>query len=143
MAPFFNYFKNSIIEFVLKSVIGSYVEEINKEKFEFQIWNGVAELRDLEIKREALDALRLPIAVSKGVLGHLKIVVPWDDLQVLCIQCCFLLNYNFIAQNSAVVLEISDICLVAKPLSSFKFDEEAETEKLHKKKMEKLEVLPS
>lgn len=70
------------------------MEELNKEKFEFQIWDGVAELRDLEIKREALDSLKLPLAVSKGVLGHLRIVIPWDDLQVLC---CKLHIYTYIS----------------------------------------------
>ena len=65
----------------------------------------------LELKRGALDFLDLPVAVEKGIVGCLKVIVPWNELS-----------------KKQVIVTLSDIWLISKPLSSFDFTKETDEE---------------
>ena len=52
--------KDFVIELILKHAIGRYVKEINKSMFKVNISKGRAEVVNLEIRPDALDAFRLP-----------------------------------------------------------------------------------
>ena len=65
----------------------------------------------LELKRGALDFLDLPVAVEKGIVGCLKVIVPWNELS-----------------KKPVFVTLSDIWLISKPLSSFDFTKETDEE---------------
>lgn len=47
---------------------------------QFSLVSGSLALRDLQIKREALDAFNLPVEVHKGLIGQLNIYVPLTTL---------------------------------------------------------------
>jgi hypothetical protein len=95
--------KDFVIELILKHAIGRYVKEINKSMFKVNISKGRAEVVNLEIRPDALDAFRLPIAVTEGVIGHLRIDVPWvGDIG-----------------TKPVNLELRDVRIVVKPLAAF------------------------
>lgn len=53
---------------ILTRYIGDYVTGFSKENVKFSIAQGSAVLENLELKKEALDKLDLPIKVKKGNL---------------------------------------------------------------------------
>ena len=112
--------RDSIIETLLNSLFGEYLKEINRESFKLSFLNGEVTVYGLELKRGALDFLQLPIAVEEGILGCLQITIPWDKLS-----------------SKPVVVTISDLWLVAKPLSSFDFTEETKEDEARKSKEKK------
>jgi VPS13-like, N-terminal len=58
-----------LISRVLGTYLGPYVQNLSEEQLKIGIWSGRVELRDLLIRQDALDAIRLPIVVAAGVLG--------------------------------------------------------------------------
>ncbi len=58
--------------------LGKYVKNLNKDSLKVSIWSGDVCVRDLELKRNALDSFRLPVVVSRGYFGCLKLKIPWD-----------------------------------------------------------------
>ena len=115
--------RDSIIETLLNYLFGEYLKEINRESFKLSFLGGEVTVYGLELKRGALDFLKIPIAVEEGILGCLEIVIPWDKLS-----------------TKPVVVTISDLWLVAKPLSSFDFTEETE-EDVARKSTEKKKAI--
>ena len=100
--------RDKLIETLLNRYLGDFFKYINKEDFKLKVFQGEIVLYGLELKRGALDFLNLPIAVEIGIVGCLKIIVPWDKLYV-----------------KPVVLTINDVWLISKPLSSFDFTKES------------------
>lgn len=41
------------------------------------IWSGDIKLKNLRLKKEALDKFRLPVDVVEGYLGDLTLSIPW------------------------------------------------------------------
>ena len=68
-----------------------------RDKFKMKLWSGEVEAYSIELKKEALDDLNLPVAVKHGILGHLYLKVPWD----------------YDTESSHIVL--SDIVLIVQP----------------------------
>jgi len=52
---------------LLSRYLGKYIKNINTEQLRISVWAGNVELDHLELKREALSELRLPIAVKRGI----------------------------------------------------------------------------
>lgn len=65
---------------LLADYLSNYVQGIQPEQFRLGIWNGVAQLENVELRLEAFDYLQLPFAINKGVIGKLKVQVPWKKL---------------------------------------------------------------
>lgn len=71
---------------LLTSVLGQYVEGINRHSISAEIWGGNLELRGLALKEEALAVffesvgLVLPVTVQAGIIGLLRVQVPWKNL---------------------------------------------------------------
>ena len=115
--------RDAVIEYLFNSWFGEYLKEINRDKFKISFLGGEVTVYGLELKRGALDFLKLPIAVEEGILGGLQIVIPWNELS-----------------TKPVVVTINDLWVVAKPLASFDFTQESE-EDLERKFKEKLQRL--
>ncbi|KAI9322742.1 hypothetical protein BX666DRAFT_2109183 [Dichotomocladium elegans] len=71
----------SLVATILNRSLGSYVSNLNYDQLNIGVWKGEANLRDLKLRREALDKLKLPIDVVEGYLGELKLIIPWSNLK--------------------------------------------------------------
>ncbi|XP_050141691.1 uncharacterized protein LOC126617690 [Malus sylvestris] len=65
---------------LLQRYLGNYVRGLNKEALKISVWQGDVELKNMQLKPEALNALKLPVKVKAGFLGSVKLKVPWSRL---------------------------------------------------------------
>ncbi|KAL8939573.1 MAG: hypothetical protein Q9211_002685 [Gyalolechia sp. 1 TL-2023] len=107
---------------LLNRFLGMYVKNFNAQQLNVGIWNGDVKLRNLELRREALDQLHLPVNVVEGYLGSLTMSIPWTSLR-----------------GKPVRVTIEDVFLLAAPKEDAEYDEEEEANREHSVKMEKLE----
>ena len=108
----FSMLRDNVIEWLLKKYLCKYVEDINRNMFKVSLHSGKAELYGLEVRREALDGLQLPIAVKRGLLGHLKLSIPWGNIE----NVFFRRGRGEKPNKKAVEIIISDIFIIAAPL---------------------------
>ena len=69
-----------VVASVLRSLVGDYVEGINRENLNLGLRKGDVTLKNLKIKTTALDALDTPFSVKAGTVGTLRAKVPWTHL---------------------------------------------------------------
>ena len=79
-------------------------------------------LRNLALRREALDQLRLPVNVVEGHLGQLTLSIPLSNLR-----------------GKPTKIQIEDVFLLAAPKEDSQYNEEEEAKRAQAVKMEKLE----
>jgi vacuolar protein sorting-associated protein 13A/C len=53
------------------------VDNLNTSQLNLGVWSGDIKLRNLRLKKDALDKLNLPIDVMEGYLGELTIKIAW------------------------------------------------------------------
>ena len=70
-----------VLASVLNRFLASYVDGLNTNQLNVAIWSGDVKLRNLRLKRSALDKLRLPIDVKEGYLGQLTLTIPWSNIK--------------------------------------------------------------
>ena len=107
---------------LLNRFLGMYVKNFDAKQLNVGIWNGDVTLRNLELRKEALDQLHLPVNVVEGHLGELTMSIPWTNLR-----------------GKPVRVTIQDIFLLAAPKEDAEYNEEEESKREHDVKMEKLE----
>ncbi|KAI2622272.1 vacuolar protein sorting-associated protein 13 [Xylaria nigripes] len=107
---------------LLNRFLGMYVKNFDPTQLKVGIWSGDVKLRDLELRREALDQLKLPINVMEGHLGQLTLVIPWSNLR-----------------GAPVQVFIEDVFLLASPKEEAAYDADEEDRRKQRIKMEKLE----
>ena len=111
-----------LVASLLNRFLGMYVKNFDAKQLNVGIWNGDVKLRDLELRREALDQLHLPVNVVEGHLGQLTMSIPWTNLR-----------------GKPVKIDIEDVFLLAAPKEDAEYNEEEEAAREHAVKMEKLE----
>jgi vacuolar protein sorting-associated protein 13A/C len=99
-----------------------YVQNFDAKQLNVGIWSGDVKLRDLELRREALDQLHLPLNVVEGHLGQLTLQIPWSNLH-----------------GKPVKINVEDVFLLAAPREDADYDPEEEERRQHAVKMEKLD----
>ncbi|KAI0466100.1 hypothetical protein F4859DRAFT_527562 [Xylaria cf. heliscus] len=107
---------------LLNRFLGMYVKNFDPTQLKVGIWSGDVKLRDLELRREALDQLKLPINVVEGHLGQLTLIIPWSNLR-----------------GAPVKVFIEDVFLLASPKEEAAYDPEEEDRRKQRIKMEKLD----
>ncbi|CAA0829437.1 calcium-dependent lipid-binding family protein, partial [Striga hermonthica] len=65
---------------LLRKYLGEYVHGLSAEALRISVWKGDVVLKDLKLKAEALNALKLPVTVKAGFLGSITLKVPWKSL---------------------------------------------------------------
>ncbi|KAI9221417.1 hypothetical protein BC828DRAFT_404944 [Blastocladiella britannica] len=110
-----------VVATVLNRVLGAYVEGLETSQLNIGIWSGDVSLRKLTLRRDALDHLNLPIAVSSGTLGSLKMAIPWKNLK-----------------SAPIRVTIDNVHVVAMPKVMGHADPREETERMWKRKLEVL-----
>ncbi|WJX42598.1 mannosyl-oligosaccharide 1,2-alpha-mannosidase [Trifolium repens] len=66
---------DSEVAYLLQRYLGNYVRALNKEALKISVWKGDVELKNMQLKPEALNALKLPMKVKAGFLGSVKLKV--------------------------------------------------------------------
>ncbi|KJZ79741.1 hypothetical protein HIM_01210 [Hirsutella minnesotensis 3608] len=107
---------------LLNRFLGMYVQNFDPTQLKVGIWSGDVKLRNLELRREALDQLKLPINVVEGHLGELTLAIPWSNLR-----------------GAPVKVLVEDVFLLASPKEEAEYDEEEEERRRQRLKMEKLD----
>ncbi|TWU78464.1 hypothetical protein ED733_008917 [Metarhizium rileyi] len=107
---------------LLNRFLGMYVKNFDPAQLKVGIWSGDVKLRNLQLRREALDQLKLPINVVEGHLGELTLVIPWSNLR-----------------GAPVKVFIQDVFLLASPKEEAEYDEEEEERRRQRLKLEKLD----
>lgn len=70
--------KEWIVTNLLNGVASDYIEHLDPTKLEFEGYKGILTVRDVRLKRTALDKLQLPIAVTEGsTIKLLRITFPF------------------------------------------------------------------
>lgn len=107
---------------LLNRFLGMYVKNFDPAQLKVGIWSGDVRLSNLELRREALDQLKLPINVVEGHLGQLTLTIPWSNLR-----------------GAPVKVFIEDVYLLASPKEEAQYNEEEEERRRQRIKMEKLD----
>ncbi|TPX12975.1 uncharacterized protein E0L32_006620 [Thyridium curvatum] len=107
---------------LLNRFLGMYVKNFDPTQLKVGIWSGDVKLNNLELRKEALDQLKLPINVVEGHLGQLTLIIPWSNLR-----------------GAPVKIFIEDVFLLASPKEEAEYDEEEEERRRQRIKMEKLD----
>lgn len=107
---------------LLNRFLASYVKNFDAKQLNIGIWSGDVKLRNLELRREALDQLRLPLNVVEGHLGELTLSIPWSNLR-----------------GKPVKVDIEDVFLLAAPKEDADYDPEEEDRRAHMLKMERID----
>ncbi|KIX05154.1 uncharacterized protein Z518_06026 [Rhinocladiella mackenziei CBS 650.93] len=107
---------------LLNRFLGMYVKNFDPKQLNVGIWSGDVKLRNLELRREALDQLHLPLNVVEGRLGELTLSIPWSNLR-----------------GKPVRIDIEDVFLLSAPKEEVDYDPEEEERRAVAVKLEKLE----
>ncbi|CAH2355297.1 vacuolar protein sorting-associated protein 13 [[Candida] railenensis] len=114
----------SLVATILNRFLGSYIEDFDPKQLNIGIWSGDVKLKNLRLKKESLDELKLPLDVKFGHLGELTLQIPWSNLK---------------GQPVKVIIE--DVYLLASPIILEDFDLEEDMKKELNVKKEKLKQL--
>jgi hypothetical protein len=86
---------------LLTRLLGDYVEDgLDAANLKVGIWAGKVELEKLKLRRDAFDALDLPLAVAHGFIGSVLVTVPWSNLK-----------------QQPVIVAVRDVHVVLRPRS--------------------------
>jgi len=107
---------------LLNRFLGLYVRNFDPKQLNVGIWSGDVKLRDLQLKREALDQFHLPLNVVEGHISSLVLQIPWSNLR-----------------GKPVRINIEDVFLLAAPRQDEEYDAAEEARREHAVKMEKLD----
>ncbi|RAK82781.1 membrane morphogenesis protein VPS13 [Aspergillus fijiensis CBS 313.89] len=107
---------------LLNRFLGIYVKNFDAKQLNIGIWSGDVKLHNLELRREALDQLHLPLNVVEGHVGQLTLSIPWSNLR-----------------GKPVRVDIQDVFLLAAPKEDADYDPEEEERRAHALKMDKIE----
>ena len=111
-----------LVASLLNRFLGMYIRNFDPKQLNVGIWSGDVKLRDLELRREALDQLKLPINVVEGHLGQLTLKIPWSNLR-----------------GQPVQIFIEDVFVLAAPKEDAEYDEKEEEQRRQAVKIEKLD----
>jgi vacuolar protein sorting-associated protein 13A/C len=64
-----------VLAYYLNQYLGKYVTGLDADSLRISVWKGDVVLKDLKLRPEALEALRLPITVRHGILRTLRLKV--------------------------------------------------------------------
>ncbi|KAK3249746.1 hypothetical protein CYMTET_40840 [Cymbomonas tetramitiformis] len=96
---------------LLRKYLGDYVRGLDREALRISVWKGDVVLTNLQLKPDALNALKLPVVVRAGLLGSLRLKVPWNKLG-----------------REPVLVEIDRVYVLAAPRDSEVHTEEEKAE---------------
>nr|POE47209.1 vacuolar protein sorting-associated protein 13 [Quercus suber] len=112
----------SLVANLLNRFLGMYVRNFDPKQLSVGIFSGDVTLKDLELRREALDQFHLPLNVVEGHISSLTLKIPFRNLR-----------------GQPVQIHIEDVFLLAAPKEDQEYNAEDEERRAHSVKMEKLD----
>ena len=70
----------SLLEKVLNSILGTYVEKFKSDQISLAILSGTVEIEDIQIKKDLMAQLGYPFRLVKGNIRKIKLQIPWRSL---------------------------------------------------------------
>jgi len=70
----------SILEKILLTHLGKYIEGLDKNSLKMSIWSGDISISNISVKPEVLNMLELPIKMEFNFIGKLVLKIPWKSL---------------------------------------------------------------
>ncbi|RAL47445.1 hypothetical protein DM860_013410 [Cuscuta australis] len=107
---------------LLRRYLGEYVHGLSAETLRISVWKGDVVLKDLKLKAEALNSLKLPITVKAGFVGTITLKVPWKSLG-----------------KEPVIVLIDRVFVLAHPVVVGRSLKEEDREKLFEAKLQQIE----
>lgn len=111
---------------LLRRYLGEYVHGLSAEALRISVWKGDVVLRDLKLKAEALNLLKLPVTVKAGFVGTITLKVPWKSLG-----------------KEPVIVLIDRVFVLAHPAPHGRTLKEDDREKLFEAKIQQIEEAES
>ncbi|XP_062178337.1 uncharacterized protein LOC133883124 isoform X2 [Alnus glutinosa] len=111
---------------LLRRYLGEYVHGLSVEALRISVWKGDVVLKDLKLKAEALNSLKLPVTVKAGFVGTITLKVPWKSLG-----------------KEPVIVLIDRIFVLAHPAPDGRTLNEEDREKLFEAKLQQIEEAES
>ncbi|KAK7291737.1 hypothetical protein RIF29_07114 [Crotalaria pallida] len=111
---------------LLRRYLGEYVHGLSAEALRISVWKGDVVLKDLKLKAEALNALKLPVTVKAGFVGTITLKVPWKSLG-----------------KEPVIVLIDRVFVLAHPAPDSRTIKEEDREKLFQAKLQQIEEAES
>eukprot|EP01132_Coremiostelium_polycephalum_P010884 gene10884-13334_t len=66
---------------VLSKYLGEYLDDLNKDNIKLSFLSGDAELKDVKIKKTALQKLFPNVIVKQAIVSKLSLHIPWNNLK--------------------------------------------------------------
>ncbi|XP_044499300.1 uncharacterized protein LOC123220770 isoform X3 [Mangifera indica] len=110
---------------LLRRYLSEYVHGLSVEALRISVWKGDVVLKDLNLKVEALNSLKLPVIVKAGFVGTVTLKVPWKSLG-----------------KEPVIVLIDRVFILAHPSPDAQTPKE-EREKLFEAKLQRIEEAES
>ncbi|KAK4798434.1 hypothetical protein SAY86_030760 [Trapa natans] len=111
---------------LLRRYLGEYVHGLSAEALRISVWKGDVVLKDLKLKSEALNSLKLPLTVKAGFVGTITLKVPWKSLG-----------------KEPVIVLIDRVFVLAHPASDYWTLKEEDRDKLFEAKLQQIEEAES
>lgn len=111
------------VAYLLQRYLGNYVRGLSKEALKISVWQGDVELTNMQLKPEALNALKLPVKVKAGFLGSVKLKVPWSRLG-----------------QDPVLVQLDRIFLLAEPATHVEGSSEDAVQEVKKNRIREMEM---
>ena len=73
-------FLENVVSSALNNALGAYFYGIESQKLKVDVFRGQVVLQNLPVREDALAAFQLPYKIRWGVVGTLKLNVPWQKL---------------------------------------------------------------
>ncbi|PKA57778.1 hypothetical protein AXF42_Ash015155 [Apostasia shenzhenica] len=108
--------------YLLRKYLDEYVEGLSIEALRISVWKGDVLLKDLRLKPDALNSLKLPVAVKAGFVGTITLKVPWKSLG-----------------KEPVVVVIDRVFVLAEPVPDGQTLKDQDREKLFDSKLQQIE----
>ncbi|XP_052241928.1 intermembrane lipid transfer protein VPS13A-like isoform X2 [Dreissena polymorpha] len=99
-----------VVSYLINRFLGKYVQGLDSSNLRVGIFSGDVELKDLQLRTEALVELNLPIEVKAGYIGYMKVDIPWTSL----FSC-------------SVTVLVEDVYVLAGPVTDRGYDLARET----------------
>ena len=112
---------NKAIATVLNKVLGDWVENLNPEQLNMSVFKGKIELRNLHLKRSALDKLGVPFQLEYGFVGYIMVDIPWASLS-----------------SKPLIVHIEDVLGLLSPKPADTWSSEEETKRFQESRIESL-----
>ncbi|VFR02184.1 unnamed protein product [Cuscuta campestris] len=113
------------VAYLLQRYLGNYVSGLNREALKISVWQGDVELNNMQLKPEAFNAWKLPVKITAGFLGSVKLKVPWSRLG-----------------QDPVVVHLDHIFLLAEPATQVEGSSAGAVQEAKKNRVQEMETRP-